>query len=245
MALDVSTGRSPRYPRISLADAIRHAKRLYDGAHRSVIDTNTAYRVLGYSGKTGASATVLGALRQYGLLSGLRGDVSVSDLALRILEPSSRAEYADAIVESANTPDVFKAISDQFSAKIPNSDEPIRAFLIRSLGFSKAGAEECISSFRESLSEASMQAGSTSHSGELEPVQTALAPGDAAIPLQPMILAKDVFAANEFGNETEFVRVLLSRECTAELRFSGSITREAIDRLLAYIELMKPIWAEE
>ena len=43
---------------------------------------------------------------------------------------------------------------------------------------------------------------------------------------------------------TEFIRAL-ARDCFAELRFEGEITSAAIDWLVSYIELMKPIWAAE
>ena len=244
MSFDIPTGRSPRYPRISLTDAIRHAKRLYDGAHRNTIDTNTAYRVLGYNGKTGASATVMAALRQYGLVSGLRGHVAVSDLALRILEPSSRSEYADAIGEAAKAPEPFKAILSHFSEKIPNSDEPIRAFLIRTLGFSKAGAEECISSLRETLSEAEVQSHWHREVQQAEESNEAAAL-QALTVSEPTLLAQDVFPQSETVNSSEFIRVPLSRECTVELRFVGAVTKPAIDRLIGYIELMRPIWSED
>ncbi len=242
MSTDVARGRSPRYPRISLTEAIRHINTLYRGAHRSVMDTNTAYRVLGYAGKTGASATVLGALRQYSLVSGLRGDVAVSDLALRILEPSSRTEYAEAVVEAANAPEAFRAIDIHFSGNIPNSDEPIRAFLIRTLGFSRSGAEECIKSFRETYSEARAQSG-------LVDADTERTEGEIAVVAQPGPPSHEhpapqhVSAATNATHVSELVRVPLSRECTAEIRFEGSVTREAIDRLIGYINLMKPIWA--
>src|SRR5438552_19206228 len=90
MATDFEVGqsRSPRYPRYPLEAAIGYARRLYDGAHRSLVETSTAYKVMGFTGKTGASATALGAVRQYGLIEAPKGGVRISALGLQLLEPS-------------------------------------------------------------------------------------------------------------------------------------------------------------
>src|SRR5690348_13821755 len=104
---EVAQSRSPRYPRYPLQAAISYGKRLYDGAHRSLVDTNTAYKVMGFAGKTGASATALGAVRQYGLIEAPKGGVRISSLGLQILEPSNKEEYIDALHVAADRPTVF------------------------------------------------------------------------------------------------------------------------------------------
>lgn len=49
----------------------------------------------------------------------------------------------------------LKAITERFEGRVPSADEPIRAFLIRDMGFSKQGAEECISALRTSMKQVS------------------------------------------------------------------------------------------
>jgi hypothetical protein len=248
MSSAISQTRSPKYPRIPLTEAISHARRLYDGVHRSTISADTAFRVMGYSGKTGASATVLGALRQYDLVNGLRGDISISDLALRILEPSSKRERSDAIMEAAHAPEAFRAIFAHFTGNVPKSDEPIRAFLIRTMGFGRGGAEDCIKSFRETQFQAEIER------HEFPSDEEQAAPEDAVVDIKDIdwstakVLSPPEAAASVSPTCVplrEFVRMPLSRDCFAELRFEGEITQVAIDRLVAYIELMKPIWVDE
>ncbi len=149
----VSKARSPRYPRISLVDAIIYARRLYDEAHRSRVDADTAARLMGFAGKSGASAVALGAIRQYGLVDGLRGDLQISDLALKILQPLSKEEEVQAKHEAAFKPEVFDLLSAHFEGSFPRSDEPIKAHLIRSMGFSQAGANDCVASLRKTVEE--------------------------------------------------------------------------------------------
>lgn len=237
-------GRSPRYPRLSLPDALPHAKKLYDGADQSTIDTNTAYRVLGYSGKTGASATVLGALRQYNLVDGLRGDVSISDLALGILQPESERELSKGLMDAFASPEAFSQILDHFSGNVPKSDEPITAFLIRTLGFLRKGASECLKSFRESQAyvEAKYVAGT-----ELVPV-----PGDedssadkADEPENSRVSEKGEVESASPKSSNQFISIPLTKVCSAEIRFDGTVSEDAIERLIAYVELMKPIWSED
>ena len=118
---DVSQGRSPRYPRFPLLASVNYARRLYDGAHRSTVDTLTAYRVMGFAGKSGASATALGATRQFGLVESANGGVRISDLGLSILQPSSDEEYSSALHQAAKQPQVFGQILSHFD-ELPRSD---------------------------------------------------------------------------------------------------------------------------
>lgn len=238
-------GRSPRYPRISLETAIGYARRLYDEAHRASVDVDTAARLMGFRGRSGASQIALGAVRQFGLVDGLRGDIKISDLAMRILQPSSADEEEEARHEAAFSPEVYDSVVAQFDGELPRSDEPIKAFLIRSLRFSKSGAEDCIATLRKTLT-------------ELEGYRSNLR--QTELPVAPAAFSKDtpdkrhqiehpaqqpVHATPELSEDYELVRIPLTRDCTAELRLVGEVTGGAIDRLVQYIELMRGVWADD
>ena len=61
--------RSPSYPRISLdKEAIDLARKIYDFAYDSPVDTDTVFGLMGYQGRSGPSASSLSALKQYGLI---------------------------------------------------------------------------------------------------------------------------------------------------------------------------------
>lgn len=235
--VEVSQGRSPRYPRFALMTAVSYAARLYDGAHRSTTDTLTAYKVMGFAGKSGASATALGAARQFGLVESSKGGVRVSDLGLRVLEPSSEDERIEALHEAAYKPHVFDQIFANFE-ELPRSDEPIRSFLIRSLDFSKSGADDCIAALRETIA-------------QLPEIATKSIPSveehvGSAVSNEPPIV-NEGRTTTEASNQSEgqLVRIPLSRDCTAEIRFSTTPSSILLDRLISHIELMKDVWAAD
>ena len=233
-------GRSPRYPRISLDTAIGYARRLYDEAHRASVDADTAARLMGFRGQSGASQIALGAIRQFKLVDGLRGTIKISDLAMRILQPSSADEEEEARHEAAFSPEVYDSVVSHFDGELPRSDEALKAYLIRSLGFSKSGAEDCIGTLRRTLSELEQRS-----SLREEGVRAAVQPEKKAQVLEPnpqseMHLERAIEAVAPF----ELIRIPLTRDCTAELRLVGDVTSNAIDRLVQYIELMRGVWAE-
>ncbi len=143
--------RSPRFPSYSLKDALGFAGKIYANVHRSAIDAETAFKLMGFKGRSGASSTALGSIRQFGLIEGQGDSTRVSELALTIFEPETEAEKAEALLTAFKSPDVFAQISERYSDRIPTLDEPIRAYLIRELGFSQGGADQCLLSFRDSL----------------------------------------------------------------------------------------------
>src|ERR1017187_9324394 len=87
--------RSPNCPKISLEEAVKLTKQLYEKVGKAKVKRAAAAGALGYSGLTGSSLTMLGALNQYGFIDLDRetSGVSVSPLAIKILHPV-RAEDA-------------------------------------------------------------------------------------------------------------------------------------------------------
>jgi hypothetical protein len=234
MAIDrkIRKERSPRYPRIPLLKTMQYVERLYEGAHRSLVDSDTAIRVMGFANPSGASAVALGAVRQFGLVDGLRGPVRISDLAMRILEPSSQLERRDALKDAAQKPEIFSKILDQFGGQLPNSDEPVRSFLIREMQFSKSGADDCISTLRDTMREIEGPEGF--ETGDVESLQEKPA-SEATIDL----------TRSQPQSSRELIRIPLSKDCVVELVFHGQVTGAAIDRFVQHIQLMKDVWIED
>lgn len=226
--------RSPRYPRVSLRKAIDLARRLYEGAHQSKVDADTAARVIGYSNSSsGAAAGALGALRQFGLVDGLRGDLCISDLAMRILQPMDDDERVDAVHEAANRPEIFSQVLRQFGGELPRSDAPIHAFLVRQVGFSQTGASEVVGVLRETFGDLPEPIDEGQDDGEERPVniEVVSAPPsyERAMGLQPSTL----------DDPDEVIVLPLGSGCRAEIRFSGEVTAKSYDRLLKHLELLK------
>ena len=225
--------RSPRYPRVNLTKAIDLARRLYDGAHQSKIDADTAAKVIGYTNSSsGAAAGALGALRQYGLVDGLRGDVCVSDLAMRILQPMDAAERIDALHEAANRPDIFAQIMRQFDSELPRADAPIFAFLVRQVGFSQRGAAEVVEVLRETF--ADLPDFEDQDVREEEAAEPAV---NFEVVSRPS--AHDRVMSDMQEDADEVIALPLGAGCRAEVRFYGEVTSKSYDRLLRHLELLK------
>lgn len=239
--------RSPRYPRQNLSKSLEMVKKLFDGAHQSKVDVDTAARVIGYSNSAGgAASSALGALRQFGLVDGLRGDMGVSDLAMRILEPMNEAERIEALYEAAKKPEMFERIVNHFAGKLPPLDEPIRAFLIRQESFSASGANELISALRDTMSflppRSESQATTSSSPASL---QDEGEESEAHVSNAEYQSATPGFKPLAAGQESELITLPLGIDCRAELRLVGKVTASAYGRLIRHLELMRDIAQED
>jgi len=233
--------RSPRFPSHSVVEAVEFVRRIYDGVHRSQIDSITAIKLMGFSGKSGASAAALGSVRQYGLIEGIGEKTRVSELALGILEPASDGERLDSMREASKQPEVFRLLYDRFDGRIPTANEPLRAFLIRELGFSKNGADECIKSLRESMNQ--IGDSSLANFPESEAVSKTESASDNS---SAKNLVSDVApAAEELTGNVKRLSIPLTRDCSAELMLVGSVSEKALVNLMRHIDLMKEVWAED
>ena len=237
--------RSPRFPSHSLEQAIEFTKKIYEGVHRSPVDSLSAMQLMGFTGKNGASATALGSIRQFGLIEGTGDKTRVSALALKILEPIDQHEMEAAVNEAASYPAVFGQILGRFDGRLPSANEPIRAFLIRELGFSKSGADDCLEAIRATLQFKDGIASSATES------KFAAADLDAKLDLDRSPKGARETAESSFGvghslhdASDEHMLIPLTRECKASLRFHGTVSEKAISNLMKHIELMKEVWAE-
>lgn len=235
------TKRSPRYPRHALPKAIEMVGKLFDGAHQSKVDTDSAAKVIGYGGSSGGAAqSALAALRQYGLVDGLRGDMAVSELAMRILQPMDENERTEALQTAAMKPEMFGRVLTQFGGRLPGSDEPIRSFLIRHEGFSTAGADELIDTLRSSLT-----AVQDVPSKSVDGAPSAEPDGPPPSPTSPMDSEVTSLHSAEPPAKGELITLPLGQNCKAELRLIGEVTDASYARLIKHLELLREIAAEE
>lgn len=74
---------------------------------------------------------MIGSLIQYGLLNKMdKGELSVSDLAVKILYPENNDEYENALEQSAMLPKVFSELREYYSSSLP-SEKAIEVYLKR------------------------------------------------------------------------------------------------------------------
>src|SRR2546427_13239714 len=100
--------RAPSYPSLTLTDAIKLAKDLWDKEKRTAVAQDIAVRAWGYKGLSGPGRNNLGTLRQYGLIENDKEGVGLSELALGILhQPASSPDRAKALRIAALKPRVL------------------------------------------------------------------------------------------------------------------------------------------
>jgi hypothetical protein len=155
--LRIGGGRGPAYPAISLREAITRVNQIRDAnAAKTALATETAYKIWGFKGSSGASRPIKSSLNYYGLLDYLgRGDdqkVKLSELALRIIfdKLPNSPERAVALREAALKPAIHEKLMQEFGLSIP-ADVVLERFLVRDQGYAESAAAVIIPVYKDTL----------------------------------------------------------------------------------------------
>lgn len=236
--------RSPRYPSINLAEAVDRIKTIYEKEHTHRANREVIARDLGYAGLNGASAAVIGSLRQFGLLESAGDGLRVSDIATTIVElPPGSPERVEALREAALSPKLFAELNEFFGPKLP-SDENLRLFLVKK-GFNSKAAGIAIRTYRDTVSLVKDEERDYNDSslaiprGQETTSQMQFAPGLEVQRAFTPKTAADLQALNVPlpGSYTEDLQYRISEDCKVRVLFDGAVTREAIQKLIAYLQL--------
>ena len=226
--------RSPNYPIISLAEALPRIQAIYDKERTHAADADVVARDLGYGSLNGASRGIISALRKFGLLAEEGEQVKVSNDALDILLHSrGRPERTSALERAAFTPALFSELRGQFGRSLP-SDENMRAYLIKR-GFNPNTVTNVIRSYRDTVELVNFE----TRQGEpeeaaMEEAAPAVA-GVGPITMIPHALVPPAHAETELAFQ-------LTPSCHVRLGFTGVVTREAFDKLRAFLDLSRDIF---
>lgn len=149
--MSVSKIRSPSFPFISLPEALHRARELYDAERRNLVHPDVAVAHWGYSPRSSGGKQTIAALRAYGLLEDVRGDLRLTDRAQHILvrEPGT-AGRSDLLRQAALSPPVFSRLWERYGGDLP-SDKSLRSYLILELKFNENAVEDVLRSYRETL----------------------------------------------------------------------------------------------
>jgi hypothetical protein len=148
--------RSPNCPTISLQEALGKARKVYEEEHTHPAAKEVIAQDLGYSGISGPSASVIGALRQYGIMEPSGDGLRISDDAVSVFElPEDSPERIAALARLAFKPALFEELRQQFGDRPPGEGN-LRHLLIKK-GFLSNTADEVIQAFRENLELAGTQ----------------------------------------------------------------------------------------
>jgi hypothetical protein len=157
--------RSPNFPGISLESAVKAARLIYDKNRRAVIMREDAAKDIGYSGLTGRSLKIMGALNQYDLIENVsKGQVRVSKTAEEIFHGYPEDVKIAALHKAGSSPTLFNDIYDRFEGEIPG-ENAVRSFLFQK-GFTNEGVERALRAFLETNRFLEIAGASESHRPE-------------------------------------------------------------------------------
>jgi hypothetical protein len=115
--------RSPRYPSVSLKEAIEKVSELYNREGRNFVAREIAVKSWGYKSLHGAALGLIAAIGQYGLLEQNKGQVQISEDGWTIIEaPRNSAEYKEAVKRCAMAPTIFQELSEEYGDTLPSDD---------------------------------------------------------------------------------------------------------------------------
>lgn len=162
--------RSPKYPRLSLENAVARARSIYEQAGKASIAADTVAKVLGYTNAmNGKAQAIFSTLGQYGLLLRERkeGKFSVSPLTIKILHPVNEEQRLEALRTAALSPSIFSEIYAEFSAC---SEAVLSSHLVQK-GFTPEGASTAAAVYKANAIMAKLDSSSVEgveHNDDLE-----------------------------------------------------------------------------
>jgi hypothetical protein len=145
--------RSPNYPTFGLSSAVSRVELMYKANGKASVHSEAAVKPLGYNSLNGRSLSVLGTLKQYGLIEYTGTKLlKPSQLALTILlSPQGSPQRRRALQDAARKPKVFADLFEYYGGDGIPGDDAMVSHLTLSTSFSQEAATRAIASFRETL----------------------------------------------------------------------------------------------
>src|SRR5262245_11834843 len=107
--------RSPRYPAISLREAVAKVKTIYDADKTAGTPTDAALRHMGYKSRSGPALTTIAALKRFGLIETRGGRAYPTSRAVTILRlPENDIRRKKALAEAALAPQIYQELFDRY-----------------------------------------------------------------------------------------------------------------------------------
>jgi hypothetical protein len=213
--------RSPNCPQISFWEAIEKGRAVYNKEHRRPAAKLEVASDLGYSSINGRSLSLIGSLRQYGVLEGSGEALRVTDDAVAYYELEDGDEKRAAIARMALKPSLFEEMRAQFGTSLP-SEATLKHWLVKKNFLPKA-ANDIIRVYKANLE---IVAGEQSgYSEDRQHEESSMINTEITQPVQKPILGVQTYA------------FALSPNARAELSLKGTITPEDLELLRDHVEL--------
>lgn len=260
--------RSPKYPSMSLPEAIDRVRKIHVPERTNPIARETAAQHIGYSGISGAADQALGTLIQFGLIERVgTGEVRASQLAVDILHPASETSRAEALEISARHSPVFRDLMERYPPEHHISETALRSHLVRE-GFFDRAISAVIKAYTQTaaflLAESDRNAPQDNDLGATEngdgktdglpaPENRSAAATTASAPLpntgqtvSKLTQHAPGLAGNPAeGMEQEWFRMRAGRDAEVRILISGAMTPRGLGHLITLLTAQKEILEEE
>jgi hypothetical protein len=239
-AKDRSPDRSPNYPGLSLEAALDAVRKLHKEDGTAPVPQETLAKFAGHGKMSGPARSKIAGIRQYGLIEGAgAGKVRVSDRALPLFfhQPSDR-EYQQTLKDLALAPALFSQLFTQYAQA---SEATIRLHLVRDRKFSEEGAKRLASIFKDTIAFAKL--GTTSYNSpgsEADHEDKDSHGGDQDLPaVSQEPLRRTGSNVLPTVDASALSLDYLLGGIPAKLSFARQPSARAIQRLIAYLQLLK------
>ncbi|TCK73831.1 hypothetical protein [Acidipila rosea] len=225
--------RSPNCPQITFQDAAEKGRKVYTKERQHPAARAVVAEDLGYSGLNGRSLTLIGALRQYGILEGSGDALRVTDDAVAYFVRDEGAEKREAIKRMIYKPTLFAELNSQFGEALP-SEGNLKHILVTK-GFSEESAQDVIRVYKANSEFVSGQ--EAEYIGAVEDQQT-MSTAAVSIPASIPSLAQRIPGAWTWP-------LSVPRGVNAQLVLTGEFTKADIGRLKKQIEFLEESFDDE
>jgi hypothetical protein len=227
----MSNQRSPNCTQISFLEAIEKGRLVYSKEYTHPAARVVVAQSLGYSGINGRSLSVIGALRQYGILEGTGDEQRISDDAVSYYVLDEGPDRQAAMMRMMFNPPFFAQIQSEFGSSLP-SESNLKHYLMKQ-GFLPEAAENVIKVYRENMRLVDEMPPRYTGIGE-EPMGAAMTwIGNKAQSIEHVVPA----VRNVTTEPTWSQSFQLSKGTKADLVIKGDVTKEGLALLKTYIEL--------
>lgn len=138
--------RSPAYPAHALPESIENIRKIHREERQNQIPREIAARHMGFAGISGTSDRAISALMHFGLAEKvMKGEIRVSDLALRILHPHDDEERRVALNQAGFNPELFQELRSRYPDRPPTAGT-LESYLTRT-GFAGAALAPAVKAY--------------------------------------------------------------------------------------------------
>ncbi len=223
--------RSPNCPQITFQEAAEKGRKVYAKERQHSAARKVIAADLGYSGLNGRSLSLIGAMRQYGILEGSGDATRVSDDAVSYFIRDDGTEKTEAMKRMIYNPSLFEELRGQFGDALP-SEGNLKHILVTK-GFSEDSAADVIRVYKAN---SELAGGNTS--GYTEPVEESK-------PMSSATVASETAQRVASPSDSWSWPLSVPRGVTAHLKLTGTFMKSDIARLKKQIEFLEESFDEE